>query len=301
VGALLETARIAATGLRMRAETERLPTPTEEKLQFRLRLVEDGSVEPSSLIPCIETRCTNRRPFSRRPLTTREKASLEDSVGTRYRLLWLEGDMRWEMAKLMFRSARIRLTIKEAYDVHASVIEWHARFSETKIPDQAVGLDPVGLALMRWAMRSWDRTHFLSMYLGGTLLPRIQLELLPGLGCAAHVAILPDRPPKGVDDWIDAGRAVQRLWLTAEKLGLQHQPEMTPLIFARYSSMQLPFSASSTALGQAEGVAQRLRALIDPRRDGQEAVWLGRIGQAQRPAARSIRRPSDSLVLDGAV
>lgn len=294
VGALLETARIAASGIGMRAVIERLPTPTEEKLLFRLALEHDGSVAPSPLLPFIEARCTNRRPFSRRPLTPAEKADLESSVGSAYRLVWLEGARRWDMARLMFRSAAIRLSIREAYEVHASIIEWDARFSETKIPDQAVGLDPVGLALMRWAMKSWERTNVLSNYLGGTLLPRLQLELLPALGCAAHVLIVAEARPRSVDDYLSAGAAVQRLWLTATKLGLQHQPEMTPLIFSGYSADRLRFSGDSRSMARADDVRRRLAELAAPIELAQ-VVWIGRVGAAPAPAARSLRQPMSEL------
>ena len=296
VGAMLETARIAASGLSMRAEIERLPTPTEEKLQFSLKLVEDESSQPSPLIPFIETRCTNRRPYSRRPLTAEQKATLEASIGKSHSILWLEDAMRWELAKLMFQSARIRLRIREAYDVHASVIEWNARFSETKVPDQAVGLDPVGLALMRWAMKSWNRTHILSTYFGGTLLPRLQLELLPALGCAAHVLICAKAPAVGVDDSVRVGEAVQRFWLTAERLALRHQPEMTPLIFARYHREGRGFSTNARASEQAGQVRQRLAALAGET-SAANAVWMGRVGAGNPPQARSLRRPLASLLM----
>ena len=295
VGALLETARIAATGLRMRAQIERLPTPTEEKLQFSLKLVQDESVEPSALIPFIECRCTNRRPYSRQPLTEGQKSALEASVGAPYSIIWLEGARRWEMAKLMFRSARIRLNIKEAYDVHASVIEWHAQTSQTKIPDQAVGLDPVGLALMRWAMKSWPRTHILSTYFGGTLLPRLQLELLPALGCAAHVLICAKASATGADDYVRAGAAVQRFWLTAERLGLMHQPEMTPLIFAGYHREGRRFATDARAADEAGQVRLQLAAIVDET-NATNAVWMGRLGSGSAPVSRSLRQPLASLL-----
>jgi nitroreductase len=296
VGALLETARIAATDLGMRARIERLPTPTEEALQFRLALLADGSDERSALIPFIETRCTSRRPYSRQPLTADQKSALEASVGAPYTVIWLEGAKRWEMARLMFRSSWIRLNIREAYDVHASVIEWHSLTSETRIPDRAVGLDPVGLALMRWAMKSWRRTHLLSAYFGGTLLPRLQLELLPALGCAAHALIVADARPTGVDDHVRAGAAVQRFWLTAERLGLRHQPEMTPLIFAGYHREGRAFTTHERAAAVAGQVRSRLAAIAGDS-NATNAVWLGRLGFGAAPVARSIRQPLASLLI----
>lgn len=295
VGAMLETARIAATDLRMRAEIERLESDDEQP-RFAVRLEDDATARPDPLIPFITTRCTHRRPYSRRPLTATERQALQVSVGSHFSLLWMEGQRRTEVAKLLFASSKIRLTIPEAYEVHRSVIEWHSRFSETKIPDQAVGLDPVGLALMRWAMKSWRRTRFLSAYLGGTLLPRVQLELLPALGCAAHVAIIAERPPKSVDDWLRAGAAVQRLWLTATSLGLQHQPEMTPLIFAGYARDKIRFTGEAKAVAAAERVDRRLGELLS-REKTRCTVWLGRLGDASAPQSRSTRPPLQSLKL----
>jgi hypothetical protein len=296
VGALLETARIAATAQHMRADIERLPSQTEERLRFRVRLVPDGTVEPCPLLPHIERRSTQRRPLARRALTLEQKAALEASVGPTFRLLWLEGSRRWAMARLMFESAKIRLTTPEAYAVHRDVIEWHARTSEAKIPDQAVGLDPGGLALMRWAMKSWSRTRILCTYFGGTLLPRVQLDLLPALWCGAHVLICAQETSGSVDDHLNAGAAVQRLWLTAELLGLRHQPEMTPLIFARYHHEGREFSVDPRAFDRAGRIRQRLAAVTGERNPA-ATVWVGRIGVGPSPRARSLRRPLSSLIL----
>jgi hypothetical protein len=46
-----------------------------------------------------------------------------------------------------------RLTTPDAYAVHKLIIEWDSPFSEDRIPNQAVGLDPVALRLMRWTIR----------------------------------------------------------------------------------------------------------------------------------------------------
>jgi hypothetical protein len=43
----------------------------------------------------------------------------------------------------MFRNAKLRLTMPEAHRVHKAVIEWNARYSEDRMPDQALGADPM--------------------------------------------------------------------------------------------------------------------------------------------------------------
>jgi len=286
-GALLETLRIAATGFGLRVEVTRRNTLETHPL-YDVRLHPDTQVLADPLLPFIERRCTQRRPFSIHPLTFGEKQALTAAVGNAYTILWIESwGGRWAMSKLLFASARIRLTIPEAYEVHRAVIEWNTRYSEDRIPDSAIGLDPLTLKLMRWAMGSWERVDFLNSYLAGHLLPRIELDLLPAMRCAGHFVLLRNEESQGIEDNVEAGRAVQRFWLTATKLGLQLQPEMTPLIFARYAHQGISLTRVMPAAQRAKDLAVVLERLIGepPTR----AVFMGRIGHGQPPRARSTR------------
>ena len=294
-GALLETLGIAATGFGLRAEISRRRNAPDTHPLYDVRLYPDSQVQADSLLPFIERRCTQRRPFRTHPLTISEKQALTMSVGNSYTILWVEGWRgRWAMSRLLFSSARIRLTIPEAFDVHRTVIQWNARYSKDRIPDAAIGLDPVTLKLMRWAMVSWERVDFLNSYLAGHLLPRIELDLLPALRCASHFVLLRNEEPQGIDDYVEAGRALQRFWLTATKLGLQFQPEMTPLIFARYAHLGIPLSQVMPAARQAKDLAVVLERLIGepPAR----VVFMGRIGHGQPPKARSTRLSLENLM-----
>jgi hypothetical protein len=87
--------------------------------------------------------------------------------------------------------------------------------------------------LMRWVMQSWRRVDFFNTWLAGTLAPRCRWTCCRALlrrafRAAGRCAAAPR------DDYVAAGRAMQRFWLTATQLGLQLQPELTPLIFSRY-------------------------------------------------------------------
>ena len=75
----------------------------------------------------------------------------------------------------------------------------------------------------------------MNRFFGGTFLPRLQLDLLPGLRCAAHFALLAHEPASDVDGYLAAGAAMQRFWLACTGLGLQLQPQYTPLVFADYA------------------------------------------------------------------
>ncbi len=291
VGAMLETISIAASGEGLEVEFTRRPDVPETNPVFEVRFYPVPELKPSHLIPYIRTRVTQRRPFTPTPLTSKQMAELNAAVGSGYRVVWIsDRNRKWQMAKLLFQSANIRLTIPEAYEVHRRVIQWDARFSEDRIPDQAVGLDFVTLKIMRWAMHSWKRVHMLNRYFAGTLIPRVQLDLVPAMRCAAHFVIVSETELDDMDDYLEGGGALQRFWLTATALGLQFQPEMTPLIFSRYASESMEFTSDNDAITAAQKIAVELEGIIGDAKL-ERAVFMGRVGVGTMPLSRSIRMP----------
>jgi hypothetical protein len=296
IGALLETMAIAASARGLAMQATRRPGLPDHQPTLDVSFTPDASVQPDPLADSIRHRSVQRRALSTRALSATEKTVLAAALPPGYQVLWLEGRQRGAMARLMFRNAKLRLTMPEAHQVHRDVIEWNARYSNDRIPDQALGVDAMTARLMRWVMQSWPRVRFFNTWLAGTLAPRLQMDLLPGLACAAHLALLAERAPRGIDDYLAAGRAMQRFWLTATRLGLQLQPEMTPLIFARYVRERRRFSATPGMQEQAARLAAQAAALV-----GQDAfaraVFLGRIGAGPPAHARSLRRPLAQLIV----
>jgi nitroreductase len=296
LGALLETIAIAATRFGFRASIARRPGSADEKPVFDVQLTRTGVPEDPLVAQIIERR-VQRRPLRLRALSTGEKDKLERAVAPACRLLWFEGwGGRARMAWLNFANAKIRLTLPEAYKVHREVIEWGARTSEDRIPSAALGAAGPSLALMRWAMASWSRIAFLNRYLAGTVAPRLEMDLLPGLACAAHCVFVARRAPTTLEDYVAAGRALQRFWLTATALGLQFQPQYTPLVFARYARAGTRFSSAPKAMPRAQAVRRKLERLLGTEA-AERAVFMGRIGAGTPARARSVRLPLERLLV----
>jgi len=295
VGAMLETLRISASAYAISPQIVRRPESADTAAIFDVFLVADPHVAADPLNAHIRTRSVQRRPLRTRALSGEEKKELERSVGAAFSIVWFEGwRARVRLAWLLVRSAKIRLTIPEAYAVHCEIIEWGARFSETRVPDQALGTDALTTRFMHWAMKSWGRIRIMNRYFGGTFAPRVQLDLLPGLLCAAHFAIVAGKPPTETDDYIAAGAAVQRFWLTATHLKLQLQPQYTPLMFAGYSRAGTPFTQVESARQRAQDVAATLDRLLGAPA-ARAAVFLGRVGAGKAAKARSLRLPLEKL------
>lgn len=295
LGAMLETLSIAASGHGLETAVHRRPEMPDTAPTFVVRFTPNAEISADPLIPCITARSVHRKPMSIRRLTESEKKALEDSVGLAYRIEWIEGfSSKWTVARLMFGNAKLRLTLPEAYRTHRDVIQWNARYSEDRVPDKALGVDPLTVRLMQFVMQSWSRVELFNRYLAGTVAPRIQMDFVPSLACGAHFVIKAQRSPTNIDDFVAAGRAMQRCWLTATRLGLFQQPELTPLIFSRYIREGTTFTAHSALTAQARRLEEQARAVIGT--DIERAVWMGRIGAGTVPWSRSLRRPLQQLM-----
>ena len=298
IGALLETMTIAASRFQFRIEATRVVDSPIEHPRIAVRFVKDAGLAVDPLSTSIETRSVYRRALATRALTRREKEALSASVGPDFDVAWYEGTaQKWVMARLLFASAKIRMVIPEAYAVHCEAIAWGAKFSDDRVPEAAVGLDPMTAVLMRWVMRSWQRVLFFNRFLAGTWVPRIQLDMIPALACAGHFVLVGKKPSRSIDDYIAAGRAVQRFWLTATSLGLQLQPEVTPLIFARYSRGGIAFTTIDAARAMASAITNRLDQILGRAR-ATNAVFMGRVGAGSPASSRSLRLPLDRLMHD---
>ena len=297
LGALLETIAIAATAHGLRTETVRRIGLPDPRPTFDLRFSDDQAISASPLIGQIIRRSVQRRPMRLRRLTIIERRALEQAVGDQYRVIWIEQPRdKFRMAGLLFNNAKLRLTMPEAYQVHRDIIHWGVRFSEDRVPDQALGVDRISARLMHWAMRDWTRINFLNRFLAGTLMPRLQMDLIPALLCGAHFIVISKLPMAGIDDYIAAGRAVQRFWLTLTHLELVMQPELTPLIFGRYARQGRAFSKLPGTQEEAMILFTRLESIVGER-VGDAAVFMGRVGAGSPATARSTRRPLEELML----
>lgn len=294
-GALLETLRLAATRFGLEAEWTIRPDRPDTAPIYDVTL-RAADIAEDPLVPFIETRCVQRRPMRTTPLTAVQKQALIDSVGNSYSLRFFETlQERWAVARLLWNNARIRLTCPEAYTVHRDIIHWGVRHSDDRIPEEALGVDRVTAKIMKWAMKSWERVDFMNRYMLGTVAPRIQLDLLPAMGCAAHVLLITKNQPTDMIDYVRAGVALQRLWLTAALHGLHLQPEMTPLIFHWYVKAARQLSSTAAINARSTRLSNDFNRIVG-RQTADTSVFMCRVGLSENPVSRSTRKTLRALL-----
>lgn len=292
-GILLETIEIAAShfgcGVELVADLN-----TDTLLKFKVQLIKDIDIKPHPLISFIKTRTVQRRAMGTLALTHTEKRTLENSLPVGFSVKWHETlKLKHRFAWLNFINAKTRLTMNEAFEVHKNIIDWKQQFSETKIPEQALGIDWLTGRLMQWLFKSWARVQFFNRYLAGTYPPRIQLDYIPGLRCSSHFTISSNRSVANISDYINAGRAIQRFWLTSESLNLGLQPSYTPLIFSRYLDKNTEFTQDLDVIENAIKTNVILNELVSKPR---QTVFMGRLGRSEHPKSRSTRLSLKNLI-----
>lgn len=295
-GALLETIRIAASAFGLEIDWRVRDGSSDNEPLYDVTFSAADNSETDSLLPYVEKRSVQRRAMRFRSLSPTEIDSLSKSVRSPCKLKFFQTSRdRMSVARLLWESARIRLICPEAYEVHKRIIKWKARYSEYGIPEQAVGVNPLTARLMQWVMQSWRRVEFFNRYCGGTIVPRIELDLVPALACSAHVMLVTDDRLDSLENRVKAGMAMQRFWLTASSLGLQLQPEMTPLIFRWYAHA----GESVSRVAGIDSAVKKLASKVDDFADlgGRETLFFFcRVGESSDAVSRSVRLPLDELM-----
>jgi hypothetical protein len=97
-------------------------------------------------------------------------------------------------------------------------------------------------------------------------------------------------------DHIASGRAFQRIWLTAEQLGLRLQPEYTPVEFARHVHHGLTLTKVASLQRRIERLVSDYAALLAPI-PPERCLMLVRLGEGPPAQARALRLSLAELTL----
>jgi nitroreductase len=296
-GALLENIEIAAPAFGLKSSW-RYAGSADGIDHIVVHFSDTDSISVPDLFQEITRRSVDRRPFKLRSLTGEQKQCLCEALDQEMTIEWYERlSDRHRIAALSGLATNIRLTIPETYLVHRGIVDWDKLESEQAIPSRALGLDPLTLWLTRWSMASWRRTKFMNA-MGAPRFASLQMDLLPGLFSASYFAIRLRRTSGGPNgplvQTLHAGQAIQRLWLTASRLGLVMQPCVAILAFWSYAATGQKFTTDPRAQRAAGELAARAEAIFG---ENDKIAFLGRIGWPTGDIrSRSTRLPLDQLL-----
>ncbi len=293
-GAVCENLELAARHIGLKAEFALFPNADQPGLVAEVRF-SPAPAQTDPLFPFIIKRVTNRKTARRARLPDAAVADITracSAAGGRLQFLWRD-DQLDEIGSLMGACDRICLLNP---DIHRDAMHGY-RWTRDEVEQHRDGLDvktmelsPPDLAGLR-LFRQWRVAECLARIGSGRGLEELAQKTIAGASTVGLVSV----PGTGRESYFQAGRAVQRLWLTATSHGIALHP-MTglPYLFARLER------------GRGEGLSAREQSeLADLRRryltlfevrQGEAETFLFRLGTADAPSARSLRHRIDDIL-----
>ena len=274
--------------------------PRSKNLQCVARMtVRQGATRNDPLAMVISKRTTNRKHYDASPLTPMERSELVGAIGAAGGAVRIKlTEDRQEiglLAKAASANETMLITNRHIHDFFFSHVRWTERENnlqpngfyiktlELKPPQEA------GFKLFRY----WFAAHFFAA-IGAARTIGKENEAIYATASAMIAIVAKGKSPSQL---VLCGRALERVWLSATRLGLSVQPA-TGALFLAESVMGAQRESFSTAqqrelLGARRVIYETLKI-----QEGEEHIAvLIRIGRGGDPSARAARFPLSQFIL----
>lgn len=300
LGAAIENLELACFNNNIRSEVQYFPLGNRSKLIAAITFDEGKNYNlhrPESLVKIIASRETNRGLGQRKPIETGKyeliKQAVESVDGAELHLKHSDVDLDL-LKELMGGAERLRLLHEEGhFEFYEKEIRWNDQHSlETKdgIDISTVDVTPseiVGLKLVK----DPKVVKLLATWGGGKALEKMAAKAVD----AASAVGLITMPSFSPENFVLGGRAVERMWLTANENKISVQPMLAlPLHFARL--------IYGNATGMPDFMREEFEILREkyerlfPHIKGKGEIFLFRLSIAEDPKVKSYRYPLSEVL-----
>lgn len=284
LGAMLENAAIAARHVGLDA-TVTLDPDGDDLLSARVAFTQTTPAD-DPLYHAIDQRCTNRRPYQRTPLRDGVLEGLSRSIpgdGSSELTFVQDKSRKRALARAASLNDGLLFEWKQLHDGLFDAVRWTAEEAERTRDGlfvKALELGPTALAFRM--LRSWPTAKLLRLLGGKAFAP------LHSYATFMRSAVFGFLQMTTVtrEAYVEGGRRLERLWLTATSLGVSLQPMAGTMCLLPYLDDHGTLSAGQrSTLSRAKRVYEELLQI----RLG-APILLFRLGYGNVPSARSLRR-----------
>jgi len=264
--------------------------PGEENCVARIELTAGGQAAVDILSKNIPKRATNRKPYSKHQMDEDDRRGLLGSVAAiqNIRLSAVEKQDMKTAAELVSLNERLLFENRPLHDFLFNMIRW-SREEERASPGIYVKTMEFPLPLqflLHYVFSNFNAVELLNTIGLSSLIPAQSSKVYAA--SSAFFAIIIQKTDDS--DYVVAGRAVQRFWLTCEQHGLCAQPVTgIPYLAERVRAGEgSAFSDEhQRAILQTDAQISKLFGL----KDNERIAMLMRIGYGSNPTARSLKFP----------
>ncbi len=288
LGAMVENMAIAARQCGAEARVELAPDP-DPNLRSASISFDASTRPPDPLFQWIPRRCTNRRPYERAAVPPGTLAALHGVVaGTEaeLRIIDRRPDLR-RVAAAASLNDRLLFEVRPLHDGLYETIRWTKEEADRTRDGLFIKTLELGPAQPSFrASRSWTFVQVMNRLGMSRVAPLHSRQTFLRSGAFGFLQMRSPSP----EAFVEGGRLLQRIRLTATSLGLSFQPMagMLYLLWYRRSPEGSMFTAGQRALlEKAAGLFEPVLPL------GEGRIMLFRVGYGPAPTATSLRRPID--------
>jgi len=286
IGMLVEALALAASHYRYQLHIDAISADSVD-MHFDF----DEALAKDPLSDWLKARTVDRSAYQKTSLTQAQRSALESELGKNLQVQWMiTPEERRTIGALNARATNVRLHSPACFAVHQNIIDWDARFSETGIPSQALGLPSWMLPMMRWALRKWTYMR-LALKMGAARMSALMMDEKAARHCAAFMLIATKTPLEDDKARLHAGRQLMRLWLRATELGLAFQPCLAPIWLASQRNAATASPLEPLFHHHATDMAAEIVRVSG--RAAEDMLFIVRLGKPVhwKLSARSIRLP----------
>lgn len=292
-GCVIENIVLTAGKLGYGTSVDLFPNPNEVRLVARITLNRQEHIAADSLADSIYQRTSNRKKFTGEKLAAQDLLSLQKEVEGEHRLMFIEDPTTIrELAGALSASEQVLFENKTMHDFFFSHINWTLDEEQKKrygFYIETLELDKKqrkGFVMFK----SWAKLSFLNLF-GVSKMVRKDNTANYQTASAIGFIIGKEDSPKS---YVEAGRAVQRLWLQATRLGLALQP-LTGVLYIHKKIAA--GKADELSEGQKKTITQAREVLGKYITTTDPLQFAFRLGKTSAPTAHALRKQPEVIFI----
>jgi|SRR3989344_8637767 len=298
-GAAIENMVIVARQLGYALDIKLFPDLTNQPnlvATLETKIAENDVKNPDPLHPYLEKRCTNRRPYdlsTSLSLSDKQELEMGNSEMTRITLIDEKNKIE-ELAVTASIGEKVLFENRRLHDFFFEHINWTKEEDEKKRAGfyiETLELPPPAKAGFK-LFKHWSILNIANKVLSvSKIVAKENAKTYSASSVLGAISIV----GKTSEDFIAVGRILERVWLTATKLGLSFQPVTGVLWFHRRleDGEENWFSENHKHLIEK---AYAKIASIFSIKDNQIIAMMFRVGRSTPPSAKSLRFPLENFV-----
>lgn len=296
IGAMIENMAITAKSLGYDASVKLFPQGENSSTVADVRFIK-GETVLSPLLPSIKKRGVNRKKFKAKQLELHAKEALlkvpSEFRGAELCIISDKEKMK-HLARIFSLNDRILFENRNLHDFLFNHLRWSREDAETSRDGMSIESLELGFLQSKIFkfLSSWNLVRFLNL-LGFSRLAPVQSYKLCTGSSALCVLLM-----QGLNSasFVEGGRVLQRIWLTAASLGLSLHP-MTGITFLiQRLQMGEDKELSNSHRKYLISSYQRLKEILPV--EHKSIIMSFRLGYADAPSDKSLRLPLTSVLIE---